>query len=873
MELLERESNLRELGDLLDDATHRHGRILFLGGEAGVGKTSLIETFCGQVEHEVEAIRSSCDALSTPGPLSSVRPHASALGIDFHPHLRESQFRDDLFHAMFDALDRRSDPVLMVGEDAHWSDDASLDLIRYIGRRVERLPLLLIVTYRDDEIGPNHPLQRVLGDLATAPGYRRLSLHPLSADAVRRLSGDSGLDPIELHRQTGGNPFYITEVLATGGDSVPATISDAVLARASRLTPPARDVLNTAAVIGARIDGDMLLGMVGPALDEIEECVNSGLLRPDGDQLAFRHQLARDAIYEAIIPPRRRLLHGRALAQLREFPDRQQHLATLAHHAELAGDRAATLELAVAAAEQARDLGAHREAQQQYARALRHAGTLPPSERAGLLEAWSYECYLTHELADAIAGRKAALEIWRELGNPLKEGENLRGLSRVAWFAGQNAEANAAAQAALDVLEPLPPGPQLAWAYSNMSQLRMLASDIDGAIAWGDRASALAERLGETEILVHALNNVGTARMQAGESEGQRQLERSLALALADGLDDHVGRAWVNLVSNAVMLYQLDAASRYLDDGIAYTTEHDLDAFRAYLTAWRAVAKLRRGDWPGAELDCATVLSQPRTVATTKIVALTALGRLRARRGEPDATTPLQDALALAELTGEPLRLGPVRAAQAETAWLSGNPDAIADATAALRSLAGQRLDPWLRGEIDWWLHRAGESPAPDHDVAEPWALQLANDATAAASAWDALGCPWEAARAQLASDDESALRAALATFERLGAPPAIALAHQRLREIGVRAIPRGPHRATRAHPAGLTSREAEILALISAGSTNREIAGHLYLSPKTVEHHVSAILAKLEVPSRREAVRVAARLGLASGPASPDQG
>jgi DNA-binding CsgD family transcriptional regulator len=863
MELLERESYLRELDLLLDDAANRHGRILFLGGEAGVGKTSLIETFCRQVEHEVVAVRSSCDALSTPGPLSSIRPHASALGIAFQPHLREGQFRDDLFHAIFDALDRRTEPVLMVGEDAHWSDDASLDLIRYIGRRVDRLPLLLVITYRDDEIGLDHPLRRLLGDLVTAPGYRRMALPPLTEDAVQVLASGSGFDPHTLHRQTGGNPFYITEVLAAGGDVVPATVSDAVLARASRLSPAARDVLNTAAVIGARVDGDVLVEVAGPALDEIEECIGSGLLRTDGDQLIFRHQLARDAVYAAIIPPRRRLLHGRVLAALRGLPDRQRHLAALAHHAELAGDRDATLEYAIAAAEQASDLRAHREATQQYERALRAATDLAPERRADLLEAWSFESYLTHELSDAIAGRQHALTIWRALGNPLKEGENLRWLSRVSWFAGHNAEANEAAQAALTLLEPLPPGPQLAWAYSNMSQLRMLASDTAGAIDWGDRAIVLAERLGEREILMHALNNVGTARMQAGEPEGQAQVERSLELALADGLDDHVGRAWVNLASNTVMLYQLDAASRYLDDGIGYATEHDLDSYRLYLTAWRSLARLRRGDWAGAELDCETVLGQPRTVATTRIVALTTLGRLRARRGDPDAMTPLQDALKLAEPTGETLRLGPVRAALAEAAWLAGDNAAIATTTEALRERTSQRLDPWLRGEIAWLLAQAGATPPAEADLAEPYALQVAGDWLAAACAWDNLGCPYEAARARLASDDEAVLRLALAGFERLGATPATAMAHQRLREIGARAVSRGPNRTTRDHPAGLTAREAEILSLISAGSTNREIADHLYLSPKTVEHHVSAILAKLEVPTRRDAVRAAAQLGL----------
>lgn len=872
MELLERETYLHELGGLLDDAVARRGRILFLGGEAGVGKTSLIEAFLGQVGTDVDAVRSSCDALSTPGPLSSVRPHASALGITFQPHLREAQFRDDLFHAMYDALDRRSDPVLMVGEDAHWADDASLDLIRYIGRRVERLPLLLVITYRDDEIGMDHPLRRVLGDLVTAPGYRRMMLPPLSEDAVQRLASGSGFEPRALHRHTGGNPFFITEVLAAGGDVVPASVSDAVLARASRLSAPARDVLNTAAVIGANVDGDVLMALVGHALDEIEECIAAGLLRPDGDHLAFRHQLGRDAIYAAIIPLRRRLLHGRVLEALRDLPDRPRYLAPLAHHAELAGDQEATFEYAIAAAEQARDLRAHREAVQQYERALRSAGEISPAARADLLENWAYECYLTNDMASAIDGRKAALAIWRELGQPLKEGENLRWLSRVSWFAGRSVEANEAARAALEVLQPLPPSPQLACAYSNMSQLCMLSSDTRGAVAWGERAITLSEQIGEQEVLIHALNNVGTARMQDGELEGERQLERSLALALAAGYEDHVGRAWVNLSSNAVLLYQFDAARRYLEDGIAYATEHDLDAFRLYMTGWRALLNLYQGAWSGAEADCGIVLDQPRAAAISRIVALTVLGRLRARRGDPDWESPLRAALDLAEPTGEILRIVPVRSAQAEAAWLAGQLDRGSGAIGALLELADRPLDVNLRGEMIWWLTEAGEAPGSYGDLTEPWSLQVAGDWAAAAARWEALGCPYDAALARLASDDEMALRAALATFERLGAASAVAVAHRRLREIGVRPVNRGPHRSTRAHPAGLTSREAEILGLISGGSTNREIAESLYLSPKTVEHHVSAILAKLDVATRREAVRVATDLGLAPASASTSQ-
>ncbi len=865
MELLERESYLRELGHLLDDAADRRGRIVFLGGEAGVGKSSLVEEFCRRVEHEAESIRASCDALSTPGPLNSIRPYVEALGLTFGPNLHMEHARDELVHAMIDAIDRRSGPVLMVGEDAHWADGASLDLARHIGRRIDRLPLLLIVTYRDDEVGPYHPLQRILGDLATAPGYRRLSLAPLSEAAVRSLAAGSDFDPSVLYQQTGGNPFYVTEVLAAGNDVVPATVSDAVLARASRLSPNARLVLGTASAFGATLDPDVLAGIVGPVLDEIEECVACGLLRPQGEMLRFRHQIARDAIYATLLPPRRRLLHQRILAALRELPDRDARLAELAHHAELAQDREATLEFAVAAAGQARNLRAHREAAQQYDRALRHADDLPPRERAELLEAWAYECNLTNRPIDAIDGFRAALEIWRELGEPVKVGENLRWLSRACWFAGRSVESDEAARAALAVLAPLPAGPQLAWAYSNLSHLRMLTSDRHDAVAWGERAIALAQQLGEHEIEIHALTSIGSARMIAGEPTGVRQLEQSLALALEAGFEDHAARAWTNLAARAIVDHQFDLAWHYLADSIAYATEHDLDSYRHYLTAWRAVVKLYRGDWHDVETDCVVALGQPHSLAGTRAVALTALGRLRARRGDPEASPTLQEALSLAEPNGEVVHLGPACAALAEAAWLGGTlPRIVEETRSRLRELS-DRLDPWLRGEITWWLWLADESIVPPGDIADPYALQIAGNWAAAAEAWETIGCPYEAARARLASADEAALRSALATFERLDAKPAADMALQRLREIGASTSRRGRNRATRAHPAGLTAREADILTLIVDGRTNREIAERLYLSPKTVEHHVTAILGKLGVPSRREAARVVTELDIAS--------
>ena len=410
MELLERDAELEALRDHLRRAAAGAGQLVFVGGEAGVGKSTLVDAFCRWVGDEASVLRASWDGLSTPGPLGPVRDLAPALGIalDVDRDGIEGARRDPTFRAVFNALAARPGATILVGEDAHWSDGASLDLIRFLARRVGDRRVLLIVTYRDDEVGPNHPLRLLLGDLATAPTVHRLKVAPLSADAVRALAAGSTLDVGVLHRLTGGNPFFVTEVLAAGGAGVPATVGDAVLARAARLSPEARAVLDVAAVVGSSLTLDLLVAVAGPVFDATDECISRGLLRSADDALAFRHELAREAVHAAIAPLRCRLLHARVLAVLREAPAATRDPARLAHHAEAAGDRAAVLEFATAAAEQAAALHAHREAAAQYARALRVADALPDAEHARLLEGRGLACYLSDQGGEAIEARLAA---------------------------------------------------------------------------------------------------------------------------------------------------------------------------------------------------------------------------------------------------------------------------------------------------------------------------------------------------------------------------------------------------------------------------------------------------------------------------------
>ena len=342
----------------------------------------------------------------------------------------------EVFAAALEELGSR--PTIAVIEDVHWADEATLDLLRYLGRRLEGTTALLIATYRDDEIGSQHPLRLVLGDVETA---RRVALPRLTEDGVRTLAEGSEVDPQDLYRQTGGNPFFVTEVLAAGVTGVPASVRDAVLARAARLDGSARTVLDAAAVAGMEADLPLLEAICGEAPRGLDECLAAGVLQSRPGGVGFRHELARRAIEEAIDPARRAELHSRALDALSISGDS----ARLAHHAEAAGDGDAVLGYARAAAERAAERGAHREAAEQYARCLRFADGLPSEEIADLLEHRSRECSFTLQVEEALSAGLSALERYRELGNRLKEGELLSWSSRLLYWAARIEEAEDAA--------------------------------------------------------------------------------------------------------------------------------------------------------------------------------------------------------------------------------------------------------------------------------------------------------------------------------------------------------------------------------------------------------------------------------------------
>jgi len=575
------------------------------------------------------------------------------------------------------------------------------------------------------------------------------------------------------------------------------------------------------------------------------------------DALSFRHDLARRAVEAEIGPARRRELERGVLRALEAAGDADP--ARLAHHARRSGDASAIRRHAAAAARSARAAGGHRQAFEHWEAALAADGG------AEALEGVAVEAYMCGEPDRALEARQALLRLHEAAGERHRVGEDLRWLARILWWAGRGDEAQATGERAIAVLETLPESRELAMALSGGSQLAMLRDRHAEALDLGRRAIAVARRLGDDATVAHALTNVGTALVGREDHErGRAMLEEAHAIAVGAGEDDHAARALVNLAT-ATLLRRRDDRRVVgdLDRALAFTTERDLDGYVQYLLGARANLRLRLGEWPGAEADARASLAMGEQRGVSLCPALMALGRLQARRGDAEAGDTLAEAWQRAVATGELQRLAPAAAALAEHAWLDGDLPRVAACAYEAWDLALAGDETWAVGELAWWLRRAGERVDAPGDAGDPYLRAMAGDWRGAAAAFDELGMRYDAADVMADVGDHDAQVRALAIFDGLGAARSASALRRRMRAAGVRRIPRGPRAASRAGPAGLTPRQSEVLALLAAGATNAQIARSLVITPKTVDHHVSAILAKLGVSSRQEAGARAAELGV----------
>ncbi|MGY1739496.1 MULTISPECIES: ATP-binding protein [unclassified Blastococcus] len=850
MRLLEREQALDALAERARDAASGRGSLVLVAGEAGIGKTVLLRRFVDGLGERTQPLWGMCDSLSTPRPLGPLRDVAGELGPPVPALLAGAASRFEVFAGVLDAL--RGRPRVLVVEDLHWADEATFDLVRFLARRIGQLPLLLVVTYRDG-LGVAHPLSAVLGDLVSAPDARRLQLAPLSRGAVAALLDGHRLDPADVHRRTAGNPFFVSQILAQPDSPLPESVRDAVLARVAGLAPSARHSLELLSCTPEPVSGE-LLAALGISPTTVGVLAATGLLDRRGRGVAFRHEIARSAVLEATAPGGEPALHAAMIAAL-EAGGGDPSL--LAHHAAAAGDVERVMRYAPAAAAEASASGAHREAVAFYETALRHVGD-DTARRAALLEALSGELYFTDRLADAIAAGERAVELRGALADVVAVGAGHSAISRFAWFAADRAGAERHNRAAVEILSGADDRRALGFALANTSFLASQRGDGEEARRTGERAAAIAADLGDDVLRSTAGVGLAITRLLGGDVGARAELLAISEAGLRHRLDNLATTPMTNLCHLDVEQGRFADAERSLARGLRISGERDTPICTAWQLGVRARLRLRQGRWDEAEADARAVLTGG-DLPLSHLWPHLVLGLLGVRRtGAPG--DPHLDALwGLALRLDTPGTLAAAAAALAEQAWITRCPDPrltrpllgeLAGRSFAGREVALAPLLRWARRLADDGVQQLGPLPAPSAPAADP--AEAGEPYEAALARWDA-GTPGD-------------LLAALAVLDELDAAAVAALVRARLRDTGVSGVPRGRSPATRANPAGLTARQLDVLGLLADGLSNADIAQRLVISRKTADHHVSAVLAKLDVRSRGQAAALARRLGVRAG-------
>jgi DNA-binding CsgD family transcriptional regulator/tetratricopeptide (TPR) repeat protein len=855
MRLIERESQLAALHQYADEASQGHGRLVLISGEAGVGKSVLLEEFAQGLE-DARWLWAACDGLFTPAALGPLLDIASQLDGELLRLCRAEARRDQLYGALLGQLGDLESLTVLAIEDVHWADEATLDLLSYLGRRIQHLRVLLLVTYRDDALAVDDPLRLTLGTLASQRATRRLSLATLSVGGVGILAQGSGIDAAELHQLTAGNPFFVTEVVQAGSDALPASVRDAVLARTRTLKTQARDALEVAALIGSRMQSELLVTLIDEPLI-MDELISRGLLIKDGDDLRFRHEIARVAVEAAIPPYRKAAIHTKIMDAL--LSSGSDDDARLAFHGEGAGRTDLVLWYGSRAGRRASELWAHREAAAQYGRALRAASDSDIRTRAELSDALAHELALLDRWEESAKMRTAALQLWREAQDPGRQSRSMREFSKAMWRLCRGPECIQAAEAALALAEPLGQGLELAQAYESLAYRRMRKGRHSEAIALARQARKIAEQFGLSDVMSDALvAEAYVVRVMGGN--WTVPMQAALEAALSGNHEEQAGRVFALMY----LMYSTDLrhgeGEQCYTQAVAYCEEHDIGTFAVCLQGERTAYLEKIGRWDECVSLAHALLYRYTLSPWNRLKPLCSMAKVMARRGQQGCWPYLDEAIESAMRLGEPDWIVPVGMARTEAYWLEGHLDAAISELGRVRDVAAG-LPVAQRAWVALWNRRL--TGITDVIDLEPFASQLAGDAPHAAELWDRLGYGYEAALALLDTKDEALLRESLTRLTDLGAVAAARLVRRTMRELGIRSIPAGARTAARTHPRGLTKREQEILELLSEGQSNEEISATLFISVRTVEHHVSAILSKLGASTRKGATKEARRFGL----------
>jgi len=865
--LIERDVPLETLTNIGEHLTKDGGSIVLISGEAGIGKTTVMQSFLESVKQDFIVRWGSCDPLDTPRVLGPIHDMYMNFGPKVQKALDDEASFSKLVNCIVEDLQGTAKPNLFVIEDAHWADNATLDLLKCVGRRVSFFKTMVLISYRSDEVSKSHPLSQAIGDFPQSR-LTRLPLSPISRQGVELLATAAGKNAAGLHEATSGNPFYLTEFLANQSvenSEVPASIQDAVGARLNRLDATLQNFLETISVIPHAIESSLIDKLfTDRGVELLNSCVEKNFLRKDNaESFRFRHEIARLGTLARLPEHKQRSIHEEIYTHLKSTPE-SSSIDQLLFHATAAKLAEATLELAISAAENASRTGSHAEAASHYATALEYVHLAPDEKKATLYERWSYEAALVEINQQTIDARYKALEIWRSLDKPEKIGENLRWLSRLHWYIGESKKARGYITEAIQVLESADPSQERAMAYSLNSQYHMLNDHMHEAIEFGEKALELEGSYPNPEVRAHALTNVGTAMMIRDDRKGLEYLNEALGIALEHDLHEHAARVYTNTASSTVCGLDYEMAEKAVSDGIVFDTKHDLDSWTHYLIGIMSQLRMEQSRFEEAETIAAGVMALKNQTLLMKLPSLLVLSRVSLRLGRHGQKELLEKALSDACSVGETQYICPARVSLIEAAWHEDDDDEIhkqLKEIIAINTIPGYS---WRGCEVAIWMHRYGYEVPDRNDprMPLPYRLELDGDLMAAGQAWIDKGNPYRGALALMQADGEDALQhfvkakdllescLATATLKKLGK---LATAHGVDGKLIVNK--RGPRKEARQHPLGLTAKEQQILPLIVDGLSNREISLEFSRSTRTVENHVASILKKMNVKNRMEAM------------------
>jgi DNA-binding CsgD family transcriptional regulator len=852
--LVQREPELQLLAEAVDRAASGSGVFVLVRGPAGIGKSSLIKEFMSANADRVHLMFGACD------DVASLRPFEALWDMtDLEPKLLPALETNDqraVFDALMELLGRTLRPTVVVIDDVHWAEQATLDLLLRIGRRINRTHGLLVVAFRDEDTPAEHPLRRVIGDVPP-DSMLRITLESLNRESLALLAGEDRAD--ELLRLTSGNPLLATEMIRSGFE-VPASVLDMVLARLAKLPRVARSIVELVSAFPRGCSRDLAAACVGFSPEDLEQAEASGILSVSRDELTFRHELLRRAT-EGMLPVSVRVdLHSRVLGELEKT---KADPSVLVHHALEAGDSDALVAYAPEAARRATAAGSRREAAAYYRALEPHLDRFEPDERARLIEEWSaIEEDLGHT-ARAFALIRKAIEIQEEIGNDL--GAALA-RQRTISFLRATKQDEEALRVATEVMSELEragaSNERIAMALTDLALINIVTDNVDVAAEATARALDVTPPGSEAQAVALAVELWIEEDPESVMEKGKHALRVAAEARSVRALNV----AYSGLVARSVQAHP-SFRGDVIDEAIAFAEEQGLEQRRAFFVMARADCELLAGNLATAEdigHDIAALWTDPNISRTLWVMQTTALAQIR--RGTPLAGESIRRMFAI------PDRLPPVNygaeAVLAEAHWLDeSSPFDVASAMQEYRY-----YDEWYRryrrrqvfwdsGALFYWLWKLDIlSDVPDW-LPRPYRKQVSGDWEGAAETWAYWERPYEQALA-LADGDVPARLAALQILDDMGAVPLATRIRRELRRDGVRNIPLGPRPSTRERVANLTARQAEVLDLMAQGITNVEIADRLFISSRTAEHHVAAVLSKLNASSRHDAVAIARSLG-----------